>query len=167
MSKRKYTHIKGLEKQIVSMREVGMTRQEIADELGLEKEQIKNWVARYNRRKAGLLQGLPATPKGHPRKMQLATEEDYARTIARLQMENKLLRDFLQSTEWLYLSMIRDLIDRYIYFYNYERIQNKTGVAPLTLQTGAVQNEDGIFYLPVDPKPPDARSVSSNSRTSV
>ena len=27
-----------------------------------------------------------------------------------------------------------DLIDRYIYFYNHERIQNKTGVAPLTLR---------------------------------
>ena len=27
-----------------------------------------------------------------------------------------------------------DLIDRYIHFYNYERIQNKTGVAPLTLR---------------------------------
>ena len=27
-----------------------------------------------------------------------------------------------------------DLIDRYIHFYNHERIQNKTGVAPLTLQ---------------------------------
>ena len=99
MSKRKYTHIRAIEKQIVSMREAGMTRQEIADELGLEKEQIKNWVARYNRRKADLLQGLLTKPKGRPRKRPLTTEEDYTRTIARLQMENKLLRDFLQSTE--------------------------------------------------------------------
>ena len=99
MSKRKYAHIKAIEMQIISMREAGMTRQEIADELGLEKEQIKNWVARYNRRKAALLQGLPTKPKGRPRKRPLTTEEDYARTIARLQMENKLLRDFLQSTE--------------------------------------------------------------------
>ena len=30
-----------------------------------------------------------------------------------------------------------ELIDRYIYFYNYERIQNKTGVAPLTLRHSA------------------------------
>ena len=30
-----------------------------------------------------------------------------------------------------------DLIDRYIYFYNHERIQNKTGVAPLTLRHSA------------------------------
>ena len=99
MPKRKYTHIKAIEMQIVSMREAGMTRQEIADELGLEKGQIKNWVARYNRRKADLLRGLPTKPKGRPRKSPLTTEEDYTRTIARLQMENKLLRDFLQSTE--------------------------------------------------------------------
>ena len=99
MSKRKYTHIKAIEEQIVSMREAGMTRQEIADELGLEKEQIKNWVARHNRRQATLLQRLPTNPKGRPRKRPLITEEDYTRTIERLQMENKLLRDFLQSTE--------------------------------------------------------------------
>ena len=37
MSKRKYTHIKELEMQILSMRESGMTRQEIADELGVGK----------------------------------------------------------------------------------------------------------------------------------
>ena len=98
MFKRKYTHIKAIEMQIVSMREAGMTRQEIADELGLEKEQIKNWVARYNRRKANLLHGLPAKSRGCPRKRPLTTEEDYTRTIARLQMENKLLRDFLQFT---------------------------------------------------------------------
>ena len=99
MSKRKYTHIQELEMQIITMRETGMTRQEIADELGLEKVQIKNWVARYNRRKADLLQGLPSKPKGRPCKRPLTTEEDYTRTIARLQMENKLLRDFLQFTE--------------------------------------------------------------------
>ena len=30
-----------------------------------------------------------------------------------------------------------DLIDRYIHFYNHARIQNKTGVAPLTLRHSA------------------------------
>ena len=99
MSRRKYTHIKEIEEQIITMREAGMTRQEIADELGLEKAQIKNWVARYNRRKAGLVQGMPAKPKGRPRKQPMSNIEEYEREISRLQMENKLLRDFLQSTE--------------------------------------------------------------------
>ena len=99
MTKRKYTHIQEIETQIITMREAGMTRQEIADELGLEKTQIKNWVARYNRRKAGLMQGMPAKPKGRPRKRPMSNIEEYEREIARLQMENKLLRDFLQSVE--------------------------------------------------------------------
>ena len=99
MTRRKYTHIKEIEEQIITMREAGMTRQEIADELGLEKAQIKNWVARYNRRKAGLVQGRPANPKGRPRKRPMSNIEKYEREIAGLQMENKLLRDFLQSTE--------------------------------------------------------------------
>ena len=99
MSKRKYTHMKELENQILTMRETGMTRQEIADELGLEKAQIKNWVTRYNHRKAGLLQGMPSKPKGRPRKKPLSSTEEYEREIFRLQMENKLLRDFLQLSE--------------------------------------------------------------------
>ena len=99
MSKRKYTHMKDMEAQILALREDGMTRQEIADELGLEKVQVKNWISRYNRRIAGILQGLPAKPKGRPRKRPLSGAEEYEKEIARLQMENKLLRDFLQSTE--------------------------------------------------------------------
>ena len=47
MSKRKYTHIKAMEPQIILMRKVGMTRQGKADELGLSKAQIKDWVKRY------------------------------------------------------------------------------------------------------------------------
>ena len=39
-----------MESEIISMRESGKTRQQIADALGLEKSQIKNWVRRYNRR---------------------------------------------------------------------------------------------------------------------
>ena len=99
MSKRKYTYIKEVETQIIAMREAGMTRQEIADELGLEKVQIKAWITRYNRRKAGLQQGIPPKSKGRPRKKPLSTTEEYELEISRLQMENKLLRDFLKLTE--------------------------------------------------------------------
>ena len=99
MSKRKYTHIKEIETQIIAMRKAGMTRQEIADELGLEKGQIKNWITQYNRRKAEALQGLLPKPKGRPRKRPLRSTDEYEREISRLQMENKLLRDFLQSAE--------------------------------------------------------------------
>ena len=99
MSKRKYTHIKAMELQIISMREAGMTRQEIADELGLTKEQIKGWVKRYNRRGAVLLQDCTPKAKGRPRKDGLPPKQDVQKELARLRMENKLLRDFLQSVE--------------------------------------------------------------------
>ena len=99
MTKRKYTHIKTLEQQIISMREAGMTRQEIADELGLEKGQIKNWISRYNRRKSVLLQEYESKPKGRPRKDGQPPKQSLQKELNRLRMENKLLRDFLRSTE--------------------------------------------------------------------
>ena len=99
MGKRTYTHIKELENIIISMREAGMTRQEIADDLGLTKDQIKSWVTRYNRRNKKIVEGIVLKPKGRPRKYPLDSKEAYEREIIRLRMENQLLRDFLQSTE--------------------------------------------------------------------
>ena len=99
MSKRKYTHIKLMETQIIAMREAGLTRQEIADELGLEKEQIKGWVKRYNRRGKIQLEERPAKAKGRPRKDGQPPKQDIQKEVERLRMENKLLRDFLRSTE--------------------------------------------------------------------
>ena len=99
MTKRKYTRIKEMENQIISMREVGMTRQEIADELGLEKGQIKNWIARYNRRSALLLREPKQNAKGRPRNDGQLPKQDIQKELDRLRMENKLLRDFLRSTE--------------------------------------------------------------------
>ena len=99
MSKRKYTNIKEVELQIIAMREAGMTRQEIADELGLEKEQIKNWISRYNRRGTVLLREQEQKAKGRPRKDGQPPRQDLQKELERLRMENKLLRDFLQYTE--------------------------------------------------------------------
>ncbi|MEE0109796.1 MAG: helix-turn-helix domain-containing protein [Oscillospiraceae bacterium] len=99
MTKKKYTHIKEMEPEIIKMREMGMSRTQIAEELGLEWKQIDNWVTRYNKRKAAVTSGLPAKRKGRPRTRPLTTAEEYEREIARLEMENKLLRDFLQLTE--------------------------------------------------------------------
>ena len=99
MGKRTYTHIEQFEPLILSMREAGMTRQEIADELGLTKIQIKQWITRYNHRQSKLSFGIVAKRKGRPRKCPLSSAEEYEREISRLQMENTLLRDFLQSEE--------------------------------------------------------------------
>ena len=59
--------------------------------------------------------------------------------------DNAMAENFFSilKTECIYrhkprtFSEANDLIDRYIYFYNHERIQNKTGVAPLTLRHSA------------------------------
>ena len=96
MSKRKYTHIQEVEELVISMRESGMTQQEIADELGLDKIQIKNCVYRYNRRRTQLAHGHVARPRGRPGKDCHANPQ---KELERLRMENKLLRDFLQSME--------------------------------------------------------------------
>lgn len=100
MTKRKYTHVQELEGEILAMRKEGATRQEIADRLGLSKSQIKNWITRYNRRQAKLAAGIQPRPKGRPRKdaapKNIVAEQAYG--IQRLQVENKLLRDFLRST---------------------------------------------------------------------
>ena len=80
------------------MREEGRTRQEIADTLGLEKEQIKNWINRYNREQARLAARLPPKRRGRPRGNGYTTIEECQYEIQRLKIENKLLRDFLRFT---------------------------------------------------------------------
>ena len=76
-----------------------MLKYEIAKELGLTWKQVDNLVTRYNKRKTALVTGLPSKRKGRPRVRPLTITEEYEKEIARLEMENKLLRDFLQLTE--------------------------------------------------------------------
>ena len=98
MEKGKWTNIKAVETEIIKMRKAGRTRQEIADTLGLEKVQIKNWISRYNREQARLAAGLLPKRRGRPRKSGYTTIEECQYEIRRLKMENELLRDFLQFT---------------------------------------------------------------------
>jgi len=93
--KEKHGYINQFSKQIIEMREAGRTRQEIADELGLTKEQIKEWVKRYNRRIARTGTSIPKQ-QGRPRTRPLITDEEKDKEIKRLKMENELLRDFLR-----------------------------------------------------------------------
>jgi hypothetical protein len=94
--KRKWTNIQGLGSVIQQMRENGRTRQEIADELGLEKEQIKNWVYRYNRRQREYPAAAPKQ-KGRPRTRPLSEAEAMALRIKELEREVELYRAFLQA----------------------------------------------------------------------
>ena len=101
MSKRRYTRIKEYEPIIISMRESGHTNREIADELGIELQQIKWWVSRYNKRQVLVLEGKVPKAKGRPRKDGQPPKQDIQKEVDRLRMENKLLQDFLQSIERL------------------------------------------------------------------
>ena len=83
----------------MTLPEKGKTRREIAEHLGLTKRQVETWVTRYNRRQERIAAGIPPKPKGRPRKRPLSSKEEYEKEIARLQMENQLLRDFLRFTE--------------------------------------------------------------------
>lgn len=98
MSKRKWTNIEMYEPEIIRLREAGLTRQQIADELFLEKVQIKNWINRYNKRQ-NIISDRTPKPKGRPRKDGQAPRQNIETELRRLRMENKLLRDFLRSTE--------------------------------------------------------------------
>lgn len=99
MQKRKYTHLKTVKGLILAMRQDGMTLQEIADELGLSLKQMKNWSYRHNCERRNLLKGTEPKAKGRPRKDGQPPKQDTQKEIERLRMENRLLRDFLLSTE--------------------------------------------------------------------
>lgn len=96
---RKYTKIDQYEKQILSMREEGRTHREIAESLGLEKEQIKKWLRRYRIKKEKIEAGIPIRSRGQHCKLSdpkdIIAEQAYE--IQRLKMENELLRDFMRS----------------------------------------------------------------------
>ena len=68
MEKRKNANLEAIETEIIAMRKEGMTRREIAAFFGLDLDQIRWWVTRYNRKQARLAAGEVLRPKGRPRK---------------------------------------------------------------------------------------------------
>ena len=93
--KRKWTNIEKFTPIIMRMRREGCTRQQIADDLGLEKVQIKNWINRYNHCK----RALPKAPRhrGRPRKRPISEAQAMALRISELEREVELYRSFLQA----------------------------------------------------------------------
>lgn len=102
MEKRKYTHVQMLLPEIEAMIAEGKTQREVAEYFGFkDKYVVKRLLNRQREKRRKLEAGIVPRPKGRPRKdaapRDMATEQAYE--IARLQMENKLLRDFLQFAE--------------------------------------------------------------------
>ena len=93
MSKRNYTHVQSLLPAIQKMVETGMTQREIAEHYGFKDKEVVRELLKRARRKQ-----QQAIPKQRVRKP-AKTLAEYKYENKRLQMENELLRDFLQSTE--------------------------------------------------------------------
>jgi transposase len=92
--KRTWTNVETAAPIIIEMRKEGYTRQQIADALGMNKVQIKNWINRTNRRE----KKLPSIPrqKGRPRKRPISEPQAMALRIRELEREVELYRSFLQ-----------------------------------------------------------------------
>ena len=100
MSKRKYTNLKILLPEIKEMIAEGKSHREIEEHFGLTGERpVHHLLKQEHRREKKLSEGIIPKQKGRPRTEPLSGAEEYEREISRLQMENKLLRDFLQSVE--------------------------------------------------------------------
>ena len=107
---RSYQHISKYEKEILELKAQGLTRKEIGAKLGFTKEQVHNFITRYNEKQRKLKAGVALKAKGRPAKYYEITEDMkinelkyiIARKdskIKRLEMENELMRDFLSLTE--------------------------------------------------------------------
>ena len=102
MEKKNYTHVQMLLPEIEAMIAEGKTQREVAEYFGFkDKYVVKRLLNRQREKRRKLEAGIVPRPKGRPRKdaapRDMATEQAYE--IARLQMVNKLLRDFLQFAE--------------------------------------------------------------------
>jgi len=75
MEKRKWTDVSKYSEVIEQLWREGKSRQEIADTLGLEKIQIKNWINRHNRAQEKANKGIFPKTKGRSRKKPLNSQE--------------------------------------------------------------------------------------------
>lgn len=107
---RKYRHISDYENEIIGMWNNGKTLREIGEELGFTHNEMQDFKTRYNKKQRQIEAGKSLHRKGRPPKDYEITEEMkinelkyiIARKdskIKRLEMENELMRDFLQRTE--------------------------------------------------------------------
>ena len=107
---RSYQHISKYEKEILELKAQGLTRKEIGAKLGFTKEQVHNFITRYNEKQRKLKAVVALKAKGRPPKDCEITEDMkinelkyiIARKdskIKRLEMVNELMRDFLSLSE--------------------------------------------------------------------
>ena len=92
---RKYTKVEGLTEIIRQRKADGETNREIAESYGLTKYQVKQLMARQNRKERRIAAGYIPRPKGRPRKETASEEAKRNNEVVLLRMQVELLRNFL------------------------------------------------------------------------
>ena len=92
---RKYTKVEGLTEIIRQRKANGETNREIAESYGLTKYQVKQLMARQNRKERRIAAGYIPRPKGRPRKETASEEAKRNNEVVQLRMQVELLRNFL------------------------------------------------------------------------
>ena len=92
---RKYTKVEGLTEIIRQRKSNGETNREIAESFGLTKYQVKQLMARQNRKERRIAAGYIPRPKGRPRKEPANEEAKRNKEVVQLRMQVELLRNFL------------------------------------------------------------------------
>ena len=92
---RKYTKVEGLTEIIRQRKANGETNREIAESYGLTKYQVKQLMARQNRKERRVAAGHIPRPKGRPRKEPASEEAKRNNEVVQLRMQVELLRNFL------------------------------------------------------------------------
>lgn len=106
---RKYSSIIEYESKIIPMLNEGMTLREVGEVFGFTYKQMRDFKTRYNKKQRQLEAGIALKVKGRPPKDYEITDDmkinELKYIIARkdskikhLEMENELMRDFLQRT---------------------------------------------------------------------
>ncbi len=81
--------------KVLALEEQGYTHQMVAEKLGYTYKQIKGLMKRYHKKQRE--QRVVMKKRGRPRTRPLMTEQEYQNRIKQLEMENALLRSFLQA----------------------------------------------------------------------
>ena len=73
---RSYRHMQDYEKEIMELREQGLTGRQIQEKFGISKRQYENFITRYNRRQDKIAAGIALKRKGRPPKEYIVSEQD-------------------------------------------------------------------------------------------
>jgi hypothetical protein len=97
MTKRRYTHIDKLGREIEQMIKAGKTQREIALYFGFkDKSVVHQYLKRQRRKENQLIAGIYPKRRGRRPNGYTPSEEEKDQEIKRLKMEVDLLRSFLQ-----------------------------------------------------------------------